>query len=135
MASFVNILFVTSDHSLYKEHVRKVVPTYHKYLNIVLHKFNWHNLATFKICLSVLYSIVWIWGLTGKVLYSIVWIWGLTGKVLYSIVWIWGLTGKVLYSIVWIWGLTGKVLYSIVWIWGLTGNSFVQHCVDMGFNR
>ena len=67
----------------------------------IIHDFKsaWHHYAPFKISLLVLYSIVWISGLTGKVLYSIVWIWGLTGKVLYSIVWIWGLTGKVLYSI------------------------------------
>ena len=93
MVLLVNILPVISDHSLYKEHLRKVYPTYQKDRIIETFKLLWRDFAPFKISLATLYSIVWIWG------------------------------------------LTGKVLYSIVWIWGLTGNSFIQHCVDLGFNR
>ena len=65
-ASFVNILLVTSDHSLYREDIRRVFPTYQKDHIIRDFEYNWHWHAPFKISLSVLYSIVWIWGLTGN---------------------------------------------------------------------
>ena len=94
MASLVNNLILTLDHSLFRKHMQKVHPEKQKSWNIEFLKWNWRDFAPFKISLAVLYSIVWIWDLTGKVLYSIVWIWGLTGKILYSIVWIWGITGN-----------------------------------------
>ena len=78
----VNILILTSGHSLYKEHIKKVMPAIQRSWNTDYLKIYWHKFATFKTCLAVLYSIVWIWGITGKVLYSIVWIWGITGNIL-----------------------------------------------------
>ena len=66
MASLVNILSLTLDHSLYKQHIRKVIPTAQRHSIVELSKWNWHDSAPFKTSLAVLYGIVWIWGLTGK---------------------------------------------------------------------
>ena len=80
MTSLINILLVTSDHRLYRKHMWKVNRIVFKSWNIRLLRIYWLEHAPFKISLVILYSIVWIWGLTGKILYSSVWIWGLTGS-------------------------------------------------------
>ena len=67
MASLVNILLLSSDHSLYRKHMRKVYPTLHKYYSIAIFKSSWRDFAPIKISLAVLYSIVWIWDLTGNI--------------------------------------------------------------------
>ena len=64
----VNMLLFTSDHRLFKKHMHKFWPTVQKYANLLTVKLNWRFYAPFKISLLVLYSIVWIWGLTGKIL-------------------------------------------------------------------
>ena len=61
MTSFVNILLITLDHSLFKDHLRKVYPSAKRTVMIYVMKSEWHRNA-----LVVWYSIVCICGLTGK---------------------------------------------------------------------
>ena len=70
--SATNILILTSDHSLYKKHMGKVFLTLQKFTIIDQFKWNWREFACFKISLAVLYSIVWIWGLTGNSFYHLI---------------------------------------------------------------
>ena len=46
--------------------MEKVYHTYQKFNVINTFKWTWREFAPFKIFLTVLYSVVWIWGLTGK---------------------------------------------------------------------
>ena len=68
MTSFVNILLVILDHSLYKDHLRKVYPSVRRTVMIYVMKSEWRRNAPIKISLVVLYSIVCICGLTGNIL-------------------------------------------------------------------
>ena len=68
---YVNISILTSDHSLFKDHMKKISLAGQKSMVIVRLKWQWRNFAPFKISLSVLYSMMWIWGLTGNILYNI----------------------------------------------------------------
>ena len=48
--------------------MQKVHSAIQKSWNIDDIKWNWRDFVPFKISLAVLYSIVWIWGLTGNFL-------------------------------------------------------------------